>query len=917
MASMNGRLSLTLLAALLAAGPGYAERPVGDGREALAARHAETAAARLMSNRADMGLDEAHGFQLQRFHMDELGQTHARFQKTYQGLKVWGGDLVVHTDKEGQSLGISATHKERLNLDIVPSLGEAEALGVAHRFINPKGPYAHQPSVELVIYPETAELRRPGRALMLDEELNAEDMARTVTRHLLAYHVQVQLENGTDETIHRDFLINAHSGRIIKTWDTLHTTAATGTGKSQYSGIVSLATNSTASGFEMRDMTRGTGGTFGNNVITNLNHATTGNGTIYTDADNTWGDSANYVEGSSTTADNGQTAAVDAHFGIMATWDMFKKVLGRNGIDNTGKASYIRVHYSNSYDNAFWSDACFCMTFGDGSSFTTLTSIDVAGHEMAHGVCATSANLTYSGESGGLNESDSDIFGTMVEFYGQGGGLASGSTTIPATGGNWTIGEQLSTSPLRYMQKPSLDGSSPDAWSSTVGNLDVHYSSGPNNRMFYFLSQGATTSGNGSTTYLPAGMTGIGNDKAARIWYRALTSYMTSSTNYAGARNACISSAKDLYGAGSPEEQAVWNAYHGINVGAAWGTTPPPPPPPANTFIEAEVNDSVAGANAVAKTYTAIQGNLTAATDKDFFALSLNPGETVAIAMTGPAGPDWDLKIVDAAGTQLGISQGSTTTENLSYTNTGATAKAVYANVYVYSGTDAAPYNLGLTYSGGSAPDTQAPTCSATESGTSGTITFNATASDNVGVSKVEFYVDGALKGTDTASPYSMTFDSTTLANGSHTLVAKAYDAAGNIGTSTTVTFSVSNTTPPPATTYNEVESNGTTGTANVIGTTVTKIVAYIGSSTDKDFFKITVGAGRTVTVGMTGPAKDYDLYLLNSAGSTLKSSLGSTATESVTYTNTGTTTATYYIKVIGYAGAFTTTTPYNLNLTR
>jgi hypothetical protein len=162
-----------------------------------------------------------------------------------------------------------------------------------------------------------------------------------------------------------------------------------------------------------------------------------------------------------------------------------------------------------------------------------------------------------------------------------------------------------------------------------------------------------------------------------------------------------------------------------------------------------------------------------------------------------------------------------------------------------------------------------------------------------------------------------MTLDSTTLANGSHTLVAKAYDAAGNVGTSTSVAFSVSNTTPPPAVTYNEVESNGSTTAANVVASTVTKIVAYIGTSTDQDFFKITVPAGRTLTVNMTGPAKDYDLYLLNSAGTTLKSSLGSTATESVTYANTGTTTATYYIKVIGYAGAFTTTTAYNLTLSR
>ncbi|HTA64796.1 MAG TPA: Ig-like domain-containing protein, partial [Xanthomonadaceae bacterium] len=91
--------------------------------------------------------------------------------------------------------------------------------------------------------------------------------------------------------------------------------------------------------------------------------------------------------------------------------------------------------------------------------------------------------------------------------------------------------------------------------------------------------------------------------------------------------------------------------------------------------------------------------------------------------------------------------------------------------------------------------DTTPPTTSASESGSSGTITLSATASDNVGVTRVEFYVDGTLKGTDTTSPYSMTLDSTTLANGSHTLTSKAYDAANNVGTSTAVSFSVSNTT--------------------------------------------------------------------------------------------------------------------------
>ena len=212
--------------------------------------------------------------------------------------------------------------------------------------------------------------------------------------------------------------------------------------------------------------------------------------------------------------------------------------------------------------------------------------------------------------------------------------------------------------------------------------------------------------------------------------------------------------------------------------------------------------------------------------------------------------------------------------------------------------------------------DREPPVISVSESGTSGTITFSATSTDNIGVTKVEFYVDNELKGTDTTSPYSMTLDSLTLTEGNHTLMGKAYDTAGNIGTSTSVAFTVNNTGPTP-TTYNEAENNGTTSAANVIADTVTKIVGYIGTSTDKDYFKINVAAGRAVTVSMTGPAKDYDLYLLSSSGTTLRTSANVGATESVAYTNSGTTTATYYIKVVAFGGAYTTSTPYSLALSR
>ena len=254
----------------------------------------------------------------------------------------------------------------------------------------------------------------------------------------------------------------------------------------------------------------------------------------------------------------------------MNTYDMLKNTLGWQSLDGNNTATYIAAHVNTAYDNAYYDDTCKCMYIGDGSSFYSLGSIDVIGHEMSHGVTAATSNLTYSGESGGLNESNSDIGGEMVEAYARNGGTG---TVIPA-GNDWVMGREISKTgtPLRYLYKPSKDGSSPNAWSSTVGNLDVHYSSGPNNRMFYFLSQGSNSSSTSDyySSYLtkaPLAMTGIGNDKAYRIWFRAATTKFTASTNYADARNKVLLAAQELYGVGSKEATAVQRAYAAINVG--------------------------------------------------------------------------------------------------------------------------------------------------------------------------------------------------------------------------------------------------------------------------------------------------------------------------------------------------------------
>lgn len=485
-----------------------------------------------------LGLDRNHSFAERSVFEEATGTAHVRMNQFYKGVRVMDGEAIIHL-RGGLVIERTDALVRGLNLNVTPALEASEALATAHQVLAPKGPYAYAPTSELVIATQIRGENRPA----------------------LAYHIHTELENGQD-TRHTDFLVDARSGAILDSWDTLHTTAATGSGHSQYSGNVVLNTNLNGS-YELYDTTRG-----GGIKTYDLNHATSGTGALYTDADDTWGDGANYVEGSPTTADNGQTAGVDAHFGIQTTWDMYQNVFGRFGIDNAGGATYSRVHYSNSYDNAFWSDSCFCMTYGDGNSFLTLTCMDVAGHEMTHGVTSRTANLAYRGESGGLNESMSDIFGTMAEFY-----KGSTGSTIPTTGGNWTIGEQLATPsfnhPLRYMYKPSLDGKSPDAWSKNLKRLDVHYSSGPMNRCFYFLSQGASSnsSSNFYSPYLPGGMTGIGNNTAAHILFTALTGYMTSSTTYAGAKTACLSAAVAKgYPVGSPEYTAVVNAFKAINV---------------------------------------------------------------------------------------------------------------------------------------------------------------------------------------------------------------------------------------------------------------------------------------------------------------------------------------------------------------
>ncbi|MEU9397119.1 M4 family metallopeptidase [Streptomyces sp. NPDC048324] len=460
---------------------------------------------------------------------DADGTTHTRYERTYAGLPVLGGDLVVHTSKAGRTEGVTRAVKA--------------AIKVA--------------SLKAQLTPAKAEKQAVSAAKTLGSTKSAADGARKVIwagsgKPVLAYETVVGglQDDGTPNQLH--VITDAATGKKLFEYQGIEN--ATGTGKTLYSGSVSLTTNLSGSTYQLYDTSRGGHKTY------NLAHKTSGTGTLFTDADNVWGTGA----ASSSTTD--QTAAADAAYGAQETWDFYKSTFGRSGIKNNGVGAYSRVHYGSSYVNAFWDDSCFCMTYGDGSGNThPLTSLDVAGHEMSHGVTSNTAGLNYSGESGGLNEATSDIFGTGVEFY------AANSSDV----GDYLIGEKININgdgtPLRYMDKPSKDGGSADYWSSSVGNLDVHYSSGVANHFFYLLSEGSgsktingvsynSPTSNGST------VTGIGRAKALQIWYKALTTYFTSTTNYKSARTGTLSAAAALYGSGSAEYNAVAAAWSAVNV---------------------------------------------------------------------------------------------------------------------------------------------------------------------------------------------------------------------------------------------------------------------------------------------------------------------------------------------------------------
>lgn len=466
--------------------------------------------------RAEIGRGPQDGFAFRLEEKDLLGQTHVRMSQTYRGYAVLGGELIVHVDRDGV-LGVNGRFVSGLDLPAFAALAPNEAVGAALEKIHADG----------------------GRNVEVVDVLDPVVYALSGEPTLAVPVRAMWVEDG--ELAFRDVFVDAASGEIVGSLSRIYTAK--------------------------------------NRKIYNLNQTCISTG--------------NELPGTLVISEGGSsadTAVMGAYNGTGKTYDYYLSVHGRDSYDAAGAALVSSVHgqfstgYSCDKNNAAWLDSPYNeMVFGDGdgSTFSNLANgLDVTSHELTHAVCSRSANLTYEKESGALNEANSDILGRAAAFW---NGNGSAATTT-----SWTIGADVYTpstsgDALRYMYDPAKDGQSADYYptrnysgtctpSSSNDECGVHTNSGIANLFFYLLSQGGTHP-RGKTT---VAVTGVGLSKAEKIWYRALTVYMTASTTFQGARTATASAASDLYGGTCTAEwTAVHKAWDAVGVPGTWscGTT--------------------------------------------------------------------------------------------------------------------------------------------------------------------------------------------------------------------------------------------------------------------------------------------------------------------------------------------------------
>ncbi|MBW9158417.1 MULTISPECIES: M4 family metallopeptidase [Clostridium] len=610
----------------------------------------------LNDNKALFNLEYGN-FEIERVDSDKLGTKHYRYKLFVDGIPVYGTELIVHTDNNGNVYSINGQADQSIPTDIWNNkikISASKAIKVAEA-------YLHLDSDKLdyttnKVDATTNEVVKDNLAVKSNKVIyNSEPVS---VPYLYNYKGQwqavqlVTLQFMGPKPGNWKIFVNAETGNVIDSFNAIDNSAATGTGVGVNGQTRNLNLDYTNSKYSLTDLTKGASiYTYSMDNSTNDENLP---GTLATDTDNNFNSAV-------------QGAAVDAHYNIGLVYDFYKNNFNRNSFDNAGATIKSSVHYGSNYNNAYWNGVQMVYGDGDGSRFKALSAaLDVVGHEFTHAVTEKTANLEYRSQSGALNESMSDVFGYLIE----------GDVS------DWQMGEDCYTpntpgDALRDLKNPTLYGQ-PDNMSAYVTKPEtqagdwggVHTNSGITNKAFYLLASTIND-----------------NSKTSKIYYRALSTYLTATSQFDDARTALLQAATDLYGANGAEYTAIANAFTQVGIGGTVVGN--------DTY---EPNNSTATAYGPITSDTVYNSYIYSSTDTDYYYFNTTAPGAIAVSLTNIP-KDYDVYLLDSSGTTVAKSEtGGTSNESIAYSSPAA--GKYYVKVIGYSGaySTAAAYTLKANY---------------------------------------------------------------------------------------------------------------------------------------------------------------------------------------------------------------------------
>ena len=467
-------------------------------------------------------LDENYTFKQISQKKDEIGFTHTNFQVLYKGYPVDGRIIMFH-EKDGLLKNINGNVAALKETDIQINITDNQAINIAKEHLG----------VTKVFKESTVQ------TVFIQNQ--------TDNKYSLTKKVRVE---SFSPLVRYDVFIDAKTGEILKKISLIPRADVQGTAHTLFYGTQSIFCNQlSANSYQLYDNTRGIG-TYNGVYWDPYSDIFPSSNTLYTNTTTVWSDNP----------------ALDVHWGIEKTCDYYIAAFNRNGYDGYGGEIY------NIYNPVILDEQGFqfnagavgygLMVYGRGGDYgyNPFVSLDCAGHEFTHMVVEENGNggLQYQGESGALNESFADIFGTCIEFY-----------ALPNP--NWTIGEDIYTYGfMRSMSNPKLKNQ-PDTyygenWANTGSSYDnggVHINSGVQNYWFYLLCKGGSGKNDLGNNY---SVTAIGMEKAQKIAYRNLMNYLNPIANHVDSYNGSLQAAADIFGNPSAEYTAVKNAWYAVGI---------------------------------------------------------------------------------------------------------------------------------------------------------------------------------------------------------------------------------------------------------------------------------------------------------------------------------------------------------------